>query len=346
MLQDLFGILMVVSIICLIVGLAKPSIFSRVFKKEMPRKKIGLIFGVAFVVCFFMVGATAPRPTPQLKVEQKLAVSEQTQEIKTVSETTPTPAVKTGDATTQKTTATPTPAPKTTTTTTPTPAPKNTTPPIATPQYTYYSVSSVVDGDTIKININGTQTTLRLIGIDTPETVDPRKPVQCFGKEASNKAKELLSGKKVRIEKDATQGELDKYGRLLAYIYREDGLFYNKYIIEQGYAHEYTYNTPYKYQSEFKTAEKYARENQLGLWSPNTCNGDTTSSASTPTPTQTDTQTNTGKYYTSSYYSSKYYYPEACSAWQGLSPSYLKSFDSLESLLSAYPSRALSPQCQ
>lgn len=158
-----------------------------------------------------------------------------------------------------------------------------------TPKYTYYVVTSVVDGDTIKVNINGTVETLRLIGMDTPETVDPRKPVQCFGKEASNKAKELLVGAKVRLEKDPTQGELDKYGRTLAYIYREDGLFYNKYMIEHGYAHEYTYNTPYKYQAEFKAAQKSAQENLRGLWSPSTCNGDTTSDSTTvsqPSTTQ------------------------------------------------------------
>lgn len=210
-----------------------------------------------------------------------------------------------------------------------------------TPQYTFYSVTSVVDGDTIKVNINGTVETLRLIGMDTPETVDPRKPVQCFGKEASGKAKELLVGTKVRLEKDSTQGELDKYGRTLAYIYREDGLFYNKYMIEQGYAHEYTYNTPYKYQAEFKAAQKSAQENLRGLWSPTTCNGDTTSSSSQPTTTQS-----TGKFYTSSHYSAKYYYPESCDGWQSLSASYLKSFESLEALLASYPSRTKSPQCQ
>src|SRR3989344_7924668 len=150
-----------------------------------------------------------------------------------------------------------------------------------------YSVVSVVDGDTIKVNIDGEVKTFRLIGLDTPETVDPRKAVQCFGVEASNKAKELLSGKKVRIEIDPTQGERDKYDRLLAYIHREDGLFYNKYMIEQGYAHEYTYNTPYKYHTEFKTAQKTAQASQLGLWSPSTCNGDTSSNSSQPS-----TQTN------------------------------------------------------
>jgi micrococcal nuclease len=217
-------------------------------------------------------------------------------------------------------------------------------------QYTYYSVTQVVDGDTVKLSIDGKEETLRLIGLDTPETLDPRKPVQCFGKEASNKAKELLSGKKVRIEKDASQGEIDKYGRMLAYIYREDGLFYNKYMIEQGYAHEYTYNTPYKYQSEFKTAQKNAQNSQLGLWSPTTCNGDTTSANITPSTTNTQTtqaDTQSGeKYYTSSHYSSKYYYPELCDGWKSLSPTYLKSYNTLEALLSVYPSKTKSPQCQ
>lgn len=163
-------------------------------------------------------------------------------------------------------------------------------------QSEYYSVVSVTDGDTIKLNINGVTESVRLIGMDTPETVDPRKPVQCFGVEASNKAKELLSGRKVRIETDSASGERDHYGRLLAYIYRDDGLFYNKYMIEQGYAHEYTYQVPYKYQSEFKAAEASARNNQRGLWDPNTCAGDTSSSATTPTPAPVVPSTGGGEY--------------------------------------------------
>lgn len=183
---------------------------------------------------------------------------------------------------------------------------------------------------------------MRLIGLDTPETVDPRKPVQCFGKEASNKGKELLTGKKVRLEKDTTQGDKDKYGRTLAYIYTESGIFYNKYMIEQGYAHEYTYNTSYKYQSEFKQAQKTAESNKVGLWSPSTCNGVTT------TPTNTN-QTNTaviqgsGKYYTSSIGSK--YYPESCSAWQSLSKSNLRTFNTLSELLGTYPNRTLADVC-
>jgi micrococcal nuclease len=94
-----------------------------------------------------------------------------------------------------------------------------------------YSVTKVVDGDTITVDLDGKATTLRLIGINTPETVDPRKPVECFGKEASDKAKTLFSGKQVRLEADPTQGELDKYQRLLRYVFLPDGTNIAKYLL-------------------------------------------------------------------------------------------------------------------
>ena len=346
MISSLFILLFFISLIGLVIGLIKPSIISKIIRKELSRKKIGLIFGGAMLVFFVLIGVTAPKvdqpvqptqktettlDTQSIKHDENIVVNNNTEAKNIVEEVTPknsnqsqtivqTAPVQTIISTQPVTTKT------------------------SESQYTYYSVVSVVDGDTIKINMSGTTETLRLIGMDTPETVDPRKPVQCFGKEASNKAKELLSGQKVRIEKDSTQGDRDKYGRLLAYVWREDDLFYNEYMVKQGYAHEYTYDLPYKYQTQFKAGQTYARENQLGLWSPNTCNGNTTTAASTTTSLQTTISA--GKYYTSSYYSSKYYYPENCSAWQSLSSQYLKAFSSLEALLVAYPSRALSPQCQ
>jgi micrococcal nuclease len=130
----------------------------------------------------------------------------------------------------------------------------------------FYEVTKVVDGDTIKVNIDGNIETIRLIGVDTPETVDPRKPVQCFGMEASNKTKEILTGRKVRLEADPSQGERDKYGRLLRYVFLPSGIDFNLQLIQEGYAHEYTYKVPYKYQREFKAAEKNAIENNIGLW--------------------------------------------------------------------------------
>ncbi len=134
-------------------------------------------------------------------------------------------------------------------------------------------VVRVIDGDTIEVNNNCESLTVRLIGINTPETLDPRRPVECFGKEASAYAKSLLENTQVKIETDGTQGEFDKYGRHLGYVIMKDGTNYNKIMLEQGYAYEYTYNTPYKYQTEFKKAQADAKANNKGLWSAETCNG-------------------------------------------------------------------------
>jgi micrococcal nuclease len=121
-------------------------------------------------------------------------------------------------------------------------------------------VIRVIDGDTIEIE-GGER--VRYIGIDTPETVDPRKPVQCFGVEASKKNKELVEGKMVRLEKDVT--DRDKYNRLLRYIWLDDVLI-NKKLVEEGFAHSYSYPPDVKYQSLFVQAEKEAREGKIGLW--------------------------------------------------------------------------------
>lgn len=137
-----------------------------------------------------------------------------------------------------------------------------------------YQVVRVIDGDTVRVLIGGKEETIRLIGINTPETVDPRRPVQCFGKEASEKAKEILSDSHIRIETDPTQGERDKYGRLLGYILLPDGANFNRKMIEEGYAYEYTYGVPYRYQTEFKEAERDAREGRRGFWSEKTCGGE------------------------------------------------------------------------
>lgn len=195
------------------------------------------------------------------------------------------------------TTAPPTtsPVPPTTTNAPPTAPPPP--PPSATPEGPGWpagtvrtTLTEVVDGDTIKVNVGGRVESIRLIGIDTPETVDPRVGVQCFGREASNYAKELMRpGQVVGLESDASQGERDTYQRLLRYVWLEDGTFFNLQTIAAGYAHEYTYNLPYKYQTQFRDAQRQAREAQIGLWSPNTCNGNTQQAVAppaTPAPAQ------------------------------------------------------------
>ena len=148
-----------------------------------------------------------------------------------------------------------------------------------------YQVLKVVDGDTIHISYNGKDEKVRFIGLDTPEIKDPRKPIQCFGREASAKMTELAENKKVRLEFDKTQGERDKYGRLLAFVYNEDNKNLAYEMIRQGYGNEYTYNSnPYKYQNEFKEAAHKAREENKGLWAENTCAGDATKPADIPAP--------------------------------------------------------------
>ncbi len=142
---------------------------------------------------------------------------------------------------------------------------------ISTTTEEFLSVVKVVDGDTIDVMENGMKVRVRLIGINTPETVDPRRIVECFGKEASQKTKGLLSNGIVKLVGDLSQGDTDKYDRRLAYVFTSDGTFVNLELVKQGYAYEYTYRTPYKYQTEFREAERNAREAGRGLWAPGMC---------------------------------------------------------------------------
>ena len=135
-------------------------------------------------------------------------------------------------------------------------------------QPTIFKVLKVVDGDTIVVDVRGKKETVRLLGIDTPETVDPRKPVQCFGKNASDKMKSFVFGKSViLVDEQATQGNRDKYNRLLRYVYLPDSkrTFVNGEMVKQGYAYSYR-QYPTKFLTKFNSWESYAREHNLGLW--------------------------------------------------------------------------------
>jgi micrococcal nuclease len=127
-------------------------------------------------------------------------------------------------------------------------------------------VKRVVDGDTIVVHLGGRDERVRLIGIDTPETVDPREPVQCFGKEASAYTKHLLPpGTIVRLERDVEAR--DRYDRLLAYVYRvSDGLFVNLALARDGYAQQLTIPPNVAYVDEIRAAVADARNGRRGLW--------------------------------------------------------------------------------
>lgn len=152
-------------------------------------------------------------------------------------------------------------------------------------------VSNVVDGDTIDVNIGGVEQRVRLLGIDTPETKHPTKPVECFGQEAFARTSALVQGQVVLLEADESQGNTDQYERLLRFVWLPDGRLVNLVLIAEGYAFEYTYNLPYRYQAVFKKAQKTAREGQAGLWATNACGGqriiaeEPTTATPVPTPT-------------------------------------------------------------
>lgn len=131
-----------------------------------------------------------------------------------------------------------------------------------------FLVRRAVDGDTIELD-NGEK--VRYIGINTPESVDPRRPVECFGKEAAEFNTELVEGKRVVLERDIS--DRDKYGRLLRFIYLEDGTFVNEALVREGYAFVATYPPDVSKQDIFRAAERQARDGKKGLWNETTCNG-------------------------------------------------------------------------
>lgn len=143
--------------------------------------------------------------------------------------------------------------------------------------FTKARVTRVTDGDTISVNINGGDYKIRMVGVDTPETVHPNKPVEYYGKEASNFTKKQLTGKTIYLQKDVS--DTDKYGRLLRYIWLEKpqndnpsndeikNKMYNAILVKEGYAYVYTYQPDIRYNNLFRQLQADAREGKIGLWS-------------------------------------------------------------------------------
>ncbi|MEK6742270.1 MAG: thermonuclease family protein [Nitrospirota bacterium] len=133
------------------------------------------------------------------------------------------------------------------------------------------TVSSVFDGDTIVVVLDGRELTVRLIGVDTPETGRPDTPVQFYGPEASDFTRRALLGKQVRLEfesPDRPGGAIDKYGRTLAYVITAEGTNFNLELVRLGYGRAYT-KYPFQYQRDFEKAERAARRSGLGIWDKN-----------------------------------------------------------------------------
>ena len=137
-----------------------------------------------------------------------------------------------------------------------------------------FAVVRVVDGDTLIVARPEGDTRVRVIGIDTPESVAPDRPVECFGPESADRADQLLTGTSVMLRGDPTQDRVDQYGRELDYVWLPDGRLFNHVMLVEGFATEYTFAAPYAYQDSFRAAEQQAAQGGVGLWSPATCGGD------------------------------------------------------------------------
>lgn len=130
----------------------------------------------------------------------------------------------------------------------------------------YYKVLDFNDGDTIVVDMGGNRETVRMIGVDTPETHRPETPVQCYGPEASDFTKKLIGNQPVRLEADPLNTNRDRYDRLLRYIYLPDGTLVEERLISEGYGFAYT-AFPMQKAVEFEALEDEAERTGRGLWS-------------------------------------------------------------------------------
>ena len=137
-------------------------------------------------------------------------------------------------------------------------------------------VIKVADGDTITVVLDSEpdkEYKVRFLGVNTPETVDPRKPVECFGKQASDYTKSQLQDARILLKADPEADEIDKYGRILRNVYLEDGTDFCAKLIQMGYAYAYTtFPMNEQRKTELRVLEREAKEAGIGLWSDDACN--------------------------------------------------------------------------
>lgn len=249
------------SFLIFITALAKPSLFKKILlkldrKSKKPSKKSVLnIFGfltlIAFISLFFVIKPkTITIPQIETPAEENIKMEASENVVMEKAETsTPSPTA-------------------------------------SIPQIQTFLVTRIVDGDTIEIEGGKI---VRYIGIDTPETEHPTKGIECYGKEASKRNKQLVLGKKVELEKDIS--ETDKYGRLLRYLWL-NGTLINEQLVAEGYALSSSYPPDTKHQNRFLEAQKLARSEKRGLWDSfcdNWKEADTPVNSNTPIPDSSST---------------------------------------------------------
>jgi len=128
-----------------------------------------------------------------------------------------------------------------------------------------YAISHFVDGDTIKVDMNGHEETIRFVGVDTPETHKPKTPVQCYGPEAAAYTRRRIGNQRVQLVSDSLSTDRDRYSRLLRYVYLPDGTNLDEELIRLGYGFYYPY-FPFTKSGNFLNAEQQAMSTHSGLW--------------------------------------------------------------------------------
>lgn len=182
--------------------------------------------------------------------------------LATAAKGTPSPSAPTGGTSPSpkpSPSASPTPSRTPTPTRTPRPTPRPSTPPSSG----LVPVVGVVDGDTIKVSAGGRTERVRVIGIDTPEL----RGGECYAQQASSKMQSLVQSKKVRLVRDPSQSNRDRYDRLLRHVQLADGRQVAQLLIAGGFGEEYTYDRAYAGQAAYRAAERAAREAGKGIWS-------------------------------------------------------------------------------
>lgn len=233
--------------IAFIAGMVKPNLFNNILGKHANRKKIAQISLIAFIAMFIVIGVSEPESVKQARLAEEKAQLEEQERLEEERNRLAEEAPRSEPA----------------------PEPHN-------PEKYWHKVERVVDGDTVKASVDGKVESIRIIGINSPEATTR---TECFGSTASKKAKEFLEGKWILLEKDDSQSDRDKYGRLLRYVWFDTGTDFGRRMIEEGYAYEYTYDIPYAKQAEYKDTQEYADERSHGLWSSDTCDGKRTKPA-------------------------------------------------------------------
>jgi endonuclease YncB( thermonuclease family) len=135
----------------------------------------------------------------------------------------------------------------------------------------FFDVTNVLDASTITVTIDGVEEVVRLVGINTPEAQSSDRDGLCIVNQAIKRLRKLVLHEHVKIETDRSQGTRDPYGRILAYVYLQDGQMVNRKMIAEGYSYEYTYLAPYRYQKDFRAIQNIARASERGIWSDSFC---------------------------------------------------------------------------